>query len=152
MGYTDVGVRVSVDMLGPSYVVTGPTVLQHPTILYDIHTGLGHALACSQAPNSPVFYAQGMPWCTTRPLRVREQIFVFGFCYINCCATSLVQGSVMAAISVQCIAQHAKPCSTAQWTYGKDTQFYSRYSTYTKHCTSTNGGPGQMIGLDNIVR
>ena len=32
MGYTDVDVRVSVDVLGPMYVVSGPTVLYHPTI------------------------------------------------------------------------------------------------------------------------
>ena len=27
MGYTDVGVRVGVDVLGPLYVIPGPTVL-----------------------------------------------------------------------------------------------------------------------------
>ena len=32
MGYIGVDVRVSVDVLGPMYVVSGPLVLYHPII------------------------------------------------------------------------------------------------------------------------
>ena len=32
MGYTDVDVRVNVDVLAPMYVVSGPTVFYHLTI------------------------------------------------------------------------------------------------------------------------
>ena len=38
MGYTDVDVRVTVDVLGPMNVVSGPTVLYHSTIhCRDLH-------------------------------------------------------------------------------------------------------------------
>ena len=46
MGYTDVGVRVNVDLLGPQYIIPEPKVLQHPIDLCGIYTGCGHALAC----------------------------------------------------------------------------------------------------------
>ena len=38
MAYTDVDIRFSVDVLGPMYVLSGPTVLYHPTISSrDVH-------------------------------------------------------------------------------------------------------------------
>ena len=56
-----------------------------------------------------------MPWCTTRPPRVRELVGVFGCCCcVNWCVTSLVWGSVRVLLAVQRLAQHATSCSTAQ--------------------------------------
>ena len=56
-----------------------------------------------------------MPWCTTRPPRVRELVGVFGcYYYVDWCAASLVWGSVRVALAVYHIAQHATLHSTAQ--------------------------------------
>ena len=69
----------------------------------------------ARPPISPVRYSLGMPWCPTRPPRVRVLVGVFGSCFCaNWCATSLVQGSVRVAMAVCCAAQHATLHSTAQ--------------------------------------
>ena len=47
---------------------------------------------------------------------------------------------VRVAIVVQHGAQHTTLHSTAQHTCGLNTQHHSRYSAYTQHCASTNGG------------
>ena len=112
MGYTDIIIRVCVDILGPLCVLLGPIVLQHPINLCGVYTGCGPALSCGQAPNSPVYYALGMPWCATRPLRMREQIGVFGYSCVNWCANSLVQGSV--GVAMLCSAQHSMQHYTLQ--------------------------------------
>ena len=39
MGYTDIGVRVNIGVLGPLYVIPGPIVLQYPINLYGMYTG-----------------------------------------------------------------------------------------------------------------
>ena len=69
----------------------------------------------ARPPIRPVCYTLGMPWCTTRPPRVRELVGVFGCCCcVDWCVTSLVQGSVRVALAVQHLVQHAISCSTAQ--------------------------------------
>ena len=46
MGYTNIGVRVIVDALGPMYIIPGKIAWQHPINLRGISTGCGNTLAC----------------------------------------------------------------------------------------------------------
>ena len=115
MGYSDVVVRVYVDVLGPLYVLPGPVVDGiHFYWVRDVQAeGMPWQLA--RPPISPVRYSLGMPWCPTRPPRVRVLVSVFGWCCcVDWCATSLVRGSVRVAMAVCCAVQHATPHSTAQ--------------------------------------
>ena len=99
MGYTDAAVRVYVDVLGPLYVVSEP-------VMY-IQCGIHRLRVCPGMelglPIRPVCYALVMPWCKTRPPRVRELVYIFGcccYCCVDWCATSLVLGSVRVAVAV----------------------------------------------------
>ena len=78
MGYSDVVVRVYVDVLGPLYVLPGPVVDGiHFYQVRDVQAeGMPWQLA--RPPISPVRYSLGMPWCPTRPPRVRVLVSVFG--------------------------------------------------------------------------
>ena len=101
MGYFDADVRVYVDVLGPLYVVLGQYCIASTYIQCGIH----RLRVCPGMelgpPIRPVCYALGMPWCTTRPPRVRELVGVFGCCCcVDWCATSLVWGSVRVAVAV----------------------------------------------------
>ena len=78
MGYFDVVFRVFVDIFGPLYVFPGPVVDgNHFYRVWDVKAkGMPWNLA--RAPLSPVCYSLCMPWCFTRPPRVRVLVSVFG--------------------------------------------------------------------------
>ena len=92
------------DVLGPMYVVSGPTVhcIIQLSSVWDIHRLRARPSIVARPLISPVCYALGMPWCTTRPLGIRESIdSVFGCSCVDWCATSLVRESIRLAMAVQ---------------------------------------------------
>ena len=152
MGYTDITIRVSVDMIGPLYIILGSIVLQHPIIQCrkDIQAkGMPQHIA--RLPYRPACYALGMPQCITRPPRVRESISVFGCSCVHWCATSLVRGSVRVAIANQHQAQHATLLSTAQHTCGLHVKYHNKYSIYTQHFASNNWGTTWTACLETLL-
>ena len=123
MGYCDADTRVYVDVLDPLYVAPGPIVVASTYLQCRIHRLRVCPSIQLGPPVRPICYALGMPWCTTKPPRVRELVGVFGCCCccVNWCATSLVWGSLRVAVAIQHIAQHATwyctvqhPCSLQQ--------------------------------------
>ena len=78
MGYSDVVARVYVDVLGPLYVLPGPVVdgIYFHQVRDVQAEGMPWQLA--RPPISPFRYSLGMPWCPTRPLRVRVLVSLFG--------------------------------------------------------------------------
>ena len=101
MGYSDVDVRVMLMNWAPCMSLLGQWCIASTYIQCGIHklrVCPGMELG---PPMRPVCYALGMPWCTTRPPRVRQLVGMFSCCCcINWCATSLLRGSVRVAVAV----------------------------------------------------
>ena len=78
MGYSDVVVRVYVDVLGPLYVLPGPVVNGiYFYRVWDVQAeGMPWNLA--RAPISPVCYSLGITWCPSKPPGARVLVGVFG--------------------------------------------------------------------------
>ena len=78
MGYSDVVVRVYLDVVGPLYVFSGTVVDGiHFYSVWDVQAeGMPWHLA--SPPISPVHYSLGIPWYPTKLPRVRVLVSVFG--------------------------------------------------------------------------
>ena len=78
MGYSDAPSRVYVDVLCPLYVLPGPIV--DGIHFYRVRDAQAEGMPWHLARSliSPVSYSLGMPWCPTRPSRVKELVGVFG--------------------------------------------------------------------------
>ena len=78
MRYSDIDSRVYVDMLGPLYVLSGPVVDGIHFYQVRVVQAKGMPWHLARPPISLVHYSLGMPWCPTRPSRVRVLVGVFG--------------------------------------------------------------------------